>query len=226
MFFLTVYGGLAFAQGSGDEYTTFMKDGSVYAKLVDFMRVEKHGNTAKVTSGDITVIYVIDFLFSALCLWAAILAMTGVKVFEIKKYLWFVFSVTLCWYFMLISFKMLWGMLDFLVLKLRPELKSSLVDFFSVAMIVVAILTYIWLVARAFTLGFIGALSVTVLSHIFYFAILFLFAAIAPRNNHYCDMVRIYMGLGASVQEYLRDLYKLVSSNNLLMLVRLRFCHF
>lgn len=224
---LVVFGSLAFAQSSGEEYTKFVKEGSFYAKLAGFLRVEQqHANTSRVEAKDIIIVNLVDLLFSALCLWVAILVMTGVKALDIKKYLWFVVAVTLCWYSVLVGFKMLWGMLDFLVLRLRPELKDALVDFFSISMLTMAVLTYIWLLARTFSLGFIGALSVFGLSHVIYFAALFIFAAVAPRNDYYCELVRFHMGLAPSLQAYLRDLYKLVSNNNILVLLRLRFYHF
>lgn len=226
-FLLVVWSGISYAQSAGEEYTKFMKEGSTYAQLANFLRLEqRHTNASRVDTKDLIIVYAIDFVFSAFCLWIGVLVMTGVKVFEVKKYLWFFVAVTLCWYMMLIGFKMFWGMLDFLVIKLRPELKDAIVDFFSVSMIVVAILTYIWLLARTFSLGFVGALSVFAVSHIIYFAALFIFGAVAPQDNFYCELIRFRLGLGPSIQAYLKDLYKLVSSNNLLLLLRLRFYHF
>ena len=224
---LVMHGGLAFAQSAGEEYSKFMKEGSTYAKLAGFLRVEqKHTAASKVDSKDIAIAYAVDFFFSALCLWLAVLIMTGIKTLEIKKYLWFIVAATLCWYFILIGFKMFWGMLDFLVLRLRPELKDALVDFFSISILTMAVLTYIWLLARTFNLGFVGALMVFGLSHAIYFIGIFIFAAVTPTNNHYCELIRFRIGLGPSIQAYLRDLYKLVSNNNFLTLLRIRFYHF
>ena len=226
-FLLIACGTFSFAQSVGEDYAKFMKEGSTYAKLADFLRFEqKHVDAGKTDPRYTALVYAVDFLFSALCLWTAVVVMTGVKVVDVKKYLWFIVGVTLCWYFVLLGFKMFWGMLDFLVLRLRPELKDALVDFFSISMLVMAALTYIWLLARTFTLGFMGALSVFALSHIFYFAVLFIFAAVAPKNNYFCELIRMHLGLGPSIQAYLRDLYRLVSGSNILMLLRLRFYHF
>lgn len=226
-FLLVAGAGLSFAQSVGQDYAKFMKEGSTYAKLAGFLRLEQQRtDTSRVEAKDIVIVNAIDFFFSALCLWTAILVMTGVKVLEIKKYLWFVLAVTLCWYCMLVGFKLFWGMLDFLVIRLRPELKDALVDFFSISILTMAVLTYIWLLARTFGLGFVGSLSVFGLSHIIYFAAIFIFAAVAPVKDRYCELIRFHMGLAPSIQAYLRDLYKLVSSNNILVLLRLRFYHF
>ena len=227
LWFLAGAGPAAFAQGTDADYEKFVKENSLYAKVVNFLRVEQKQNiTSKVEAKDLIIIYAADFVFSAFCLWLAIVIMTGVKIFQFKQYFWFAVAFTIGWFFILLLFKMTWGMLDFLVLKFRPDFKNSLIDFFSITLLVMAALICIWLTARTFELGFMGALSVFFISNVIYFVILFIVTRVMPQNDYYTQLVRFHLGAGPSIRAYLTDLYKIVTHNNLLELVRLRFYHF
>ena len=87
-FFLAIGGSVSFAQRAEDDYAKFMKEDSVYANLANFLRYEQQRNyTSRNDVKDTVIVYVLDFLFSALCLWLAAWLMTGVKILDLKKYL-------------------------------------------------------------------------------------------------------------------------------------------
>jgi len=200
--------------------------GGFYSRVLDLLHAEQKDMSAvKTPAGDIAFVLVCDIAFSLLCLWAAIWTITGVKAFDPKKYGWFIVGLNLAWFGSLVGFDLLWGMLNFLVVKLRPDYRGNILDFLSVMMLATTVLIYIWVLARTFSLGFVGALSVFALSHAIYFAAIFIFSVVAPVDNHYCALVRSGMGLGPVIKGYLADMNHVAGDNGILALLRLRLFH-
>ena len=173
----------------------------------------------------VAVYITIDIVLSIVCLWTALYFVAGIRELEVKHYFWFLAALNAGWFAVLIFNYCCWGMLDFLVLRLRPELKGGMADFFSVAIVIESMMLYVWLIARNFSLNFFGALGAFLVSQSIYYVVLFIFSVAAPKTCFYCNIVNMHLGFISCAREYLYDVFKISSHQGLLSLLRFRAFH-
>ncbi len=215
-----------YSQSLQQDYEKFSKESSVYGKLIVWLHLERNDlKPVPFVLRDFLVVNAVDLVVSTFCLWLAILLLTSVKVPEPKKYFWLLVAFNIAWFAGLAFLHLIFNMLSFLVLRLRPELKVEIADFMTVITMATAVGLYVWLLARTFSLGFFGALSLMGLSHILYILIFFVFAVATPQTDPLCALLRNNLGLGGILKAYVRDIYQLVSGNGPMALMRLRLFH-
>ena len=224
LFTLTAALGCLFPLMAADDDAS--SDKGIYAAMTDFLYAQRpSGMEQPLTAQDAAVYIVVDVLVAFVCLWVALYFMSGQKIVEFKRYFWFFIALNIGWFVILYLNYFFWGMLDYLVLRLRPEYKNELLNFFFVAIIVESAVLYIWLLARNFSLDFIGAAGTFVISQAIFFIIFFIFSIAAPKNSTYCVVVNNHIGFLPSLHGYLRDAAAISSHGGVMSLIRLRFYH-
>lgn len=208
----------------GKESGGFLKKPNLYSHIINYLHKEKTiAKSSKLEPADFIVLALTDLLFSLFCLWLAILLLTGMKNLWVKRYLWFLFIFNLTWLIFLLLFKFAWEALDFMIVKLRPDLGPLIIDNFSLVVIITAGLIYIWLLARIFSLSFFSALGTFLISHLLYFSIIFLcILFVSPKESKLFNLVKENLGIRPIIQSYLLDINKITSGKNILTLVRIR----
>lgn len=211
----------------GKDYEKFLKKPGVYSTIINFLRHEESAEKAKPLSFDDTVILLSgDFVFSLVCLLLALLLLIGIKSLDIKNFFWFFFVVNISWFICMLLFRMCWDVLDFLVVRLRPDLGPAIVDSLSLIMIIVSGLVYIWILARTFHLNFLGALGVVFVSHLLYLLTIFLFFTFVNlEQNSLFSLFKQNIGARPVIDSYLSDIKKITSGNDILSFVRMRAYH-
>lgn len=210
------------------EFKGFFK-GDFYNRIINYIQKErkKTKGPLKLQPLEITFLTIIDLLLSGLSLWLAILLLTGMKTLVVKRYLWFLFIFNISRFILLVFFLGVWDVLDFLVIRLRADLKSVLLDNFSMVVIITFVLIYIWLLARTFGLNFFGALGTFLSSHLIYFLIIFLFIILIgiPEQIRLFNLIKENIGINSIVGSYLLDIDKITNEPGILSLIRISPFH-
>lgn len=209
------------------EYEQYLKKPSLHSTVINFLRKER--KVAKPVDFDIkdyAIIFSADFFLSALCLWLAIYFVTWKKTLITKPFVWFLFVINFGWFIFLLVLKVIWQILDFLVIKLRPELGALVLDNFSLILIIIAVLIYIWFLARTFELTFFGALKTLLFSHVPYLVIIFVFFLIFDfKENSLFELAKHKLGAKAIIRSYILDTQKISSGADVLTYIRIRPYH-
>lgn len=212
----------------GKEYEQFLKKRSgFYGIVINYLRQEQKAEKAQpLNFNDSLVLFGIDLAFSLFCLSLALLLLVGKKVLSVKNFFWFLFILNFSWFMFLLVYRMSWDVLDFLVMRLRPDLIHPISDSFCFIIIIISIAIYIWLLARTFHLGFNGSLGVFLVSHLFYLSVIFLvFTSVNLGEDNFFNLCKENLGLRPIIHTYLSDVNKISSSQNILSLVRVRPYH-
>lgn len=213
----------------GKEYEEFLKQPYLYSRIINYLRKEKEAEAEQSSDyglKDSIVLFAIDLFLSLLCLWLAILLLTGTKTVSMKRYLWFMFIFNLTWFIFLLLFRVAWQVLDFLIIRLRPDLGTAFIDNLSLVVIISAGAIYLWLLARTFGLNFYGSLGVFLISHLSYFLVIFLFFLfVGLRENLVFNLVKENLGIRPIIQSYLADVNKIIWGQNTLSFIRIRPFH-
>lgn len=208
-------------------YENFLKQPGLYSRIINFLRQESQIKK----NPDLEIKYFVilktfDLALSFSCLWLAFLLLLGKKRIWERNYLWFLFIINLSWFLFLIFLRLVWRSVDFLVIRLESDLRPVFLDNFYLLAILGAVCIYIWLQARSFQLNFIGTLKIFLVSHLVYFLIIFfLLALIGNKENTLFDSLRIKFGIRPAIQNYISDVDKATSGQDVLSFIRLRAFH-
>lgn len=227
LFTITLFLNIPAMAKDGKEYEEFLKKPHIYSNIINYLRQERSAKESfNLRIEDLVVLIIVDLFLSLFCLWLAIRLLSGMRTLSVKRYLWFLFIFNLTWFISLLVFNVAWQVLDFLVVKLRPDLGLLIIDNLYLIAIVVAMLIYIWLLARTFGLSFFAALGVFFTSHLLYFLIIFLlFPMVTFKENRFFNLVKKNLGVKSVIQGYLSDINKIVSGQNILSYIRIRPFH-
>jgi hypothetical protein len=198
---------------------------SVQDWLAGYLSADKQEAPEALTLEEHAVVYSLDLLLSLLCLWGTVWLLTKSNLFVFKRYFWFFVALNLAWAAVMSLLRAGWEVLDFLVIRLEPSLRPVCVHYFFFAMVILALVLFIWLLARTFSLGFFNAIKVCLMSNIAYFVILGLISFFLRVEAPLVWLVKDHLGLGASVSNYARDVGKITAKEPLASLMRLRLYH-
>lgn len=187
-----------------------------------FQKELKKGESKDIRPAETATLFFIDLVLSLVCLWLSLFSRT----FLAKPYLWFLFILNLSWFISLLILKAVWEILNFLVIRLEPNLANIVLHNFSLTVAITSGLVYVWLMARTFSLNFLGSLRAALSLHLFYFIIIFLtIGFIEPKENKRFNLLKENFGIGAVIRCYISDIHKITSKMPLLSLIRLRAFH-
>jgi len=225
IFFMSLFLTLPLEAEDRSDYKGFLNPTSLRNIVRDYFQIERRVRKSfSFKPEDFIVMVGLDLPLSLFCLWVALFFLTEIKSLVAKKYIWFLFVFNLSWFISLILLKGAWYILDFLIIRARPELLNRVVDNFSVGVMLIPIPIYIWLLARTFNLNFFGASITFFTSHLIYFLIGLLVLFI-PLENKVLDLVQKNVGFKPIVRSYLWDARKITSRQSILTLVKVRPFH-
>ena len=168
----------------------------------------------------------IDIVVSLLCLWLALVLVSGTWSLDFNRYMKFLLFFNIVWFGSLVLFKLLWAAFDYLVIKLQPDMAGIISRNFAIAVISLEIIVYLWLLARVFSMKFFGILLTCVITQLFYFTIIFLIVTFIPmQDSQLFGLLKNNLGFKAEVNRYFSNLYKLTSGENVISLVQLKAYH-
>ncbi len=204
----------------------FVEDsGAARLKVLNYLHEIAKEKAPDVGIKESVIIYTFDFGLSLFFLWLG-LFLNGIRGFRPKQYAWFLFAVNLFWFICLMVFRWVSNILDYLILNLRPDLSGVILDNLSLFIIFSALGVYIWLLARTFNLGFLGAIKVFIFSNFVYFLIIFvIFYFCAATENKLLDSAKATLGFKQAIHGYLGDLGKVSSGADILSFFRPRLYH-
>lgn len=213
---------------NGKDYEKYLRQPGVHTSIINFLRKEsKVQRPSALALPAYIILFAIDLSLSLLCLWVAVSILSDIKKLFIKNYLWFLFVINLGFFVLLFLFKAAWKVLDFLVIRLRPDLGPVVKDNFCLILIISAVLLYIWLLARMFNLNFFGASGVFFFSHLIYLALIYVFfLAVTVTDKSFLDFTRRSIGARPIIQDYLSDAKKIASGQGIISLFRIKPFHF
>lgn len=157
----------------------------------------------------------IDLVISFACLLLTLLLLTGRKAFSLKSYGWFLFSLNLSWFIFLLVLRLTWNILDYLLINLQPSLRTVIASGFYNVIIIAAVILYVWLLARSFSLNFYGASGTFLISNLCYFIVIFVFFILSGQK----------LGIEPFIKDYLSDVDKVTTGQNILSFIRFRPFH-
>ncbi len=203
-----------------------MEKSTVYNSIVGYMQSIDDTPWVQGSLEQGVFFFVIDLFFSLFCLWVSVWLFTREAKLVLRRYFWFILFFNLSWFCMLIFLKGAWLVLDYLIVRLQPDTIGVVLNNYISAVFIIAVIIYIWVLARTFGLTSLTALGTLVVSHLFYLIVVFLVLsfAVSPGSPQF-DAVRNYFGAKPIVFGYLSDIEKAVSSNNILDFVRIRPFH-
>lgn len=191
-----------------------------------FQKELKKEKSKDIRAEEAASLFFIDLVLSLGCLWLSLFFTAGYGTPPAKQYLWFLFILNLSWFIGMLILKAVWGILNFLVIRLEPNLAGVLLHNFSLTAAITSGLVYIWLIARTFSLNFFASLKVALILHLFYFIIIFLtIGFIEPKENRGLNLLKENLGIGAVIDCYISDIRKITSKIPLLSLIRFRAFH-
>ncbi len=207
-----------------DAFIEFLKSPDIYNWLLNYIHEAGKAGPVSLGIAESLVLFGIDLTLSFLCLYLSISALR-IRA-RAKQYAWFLFIWNFGWFIFLLIFKGIWEVLDYLVIELQPQLLGVVTDNFSIVVIFTAVLVYIWLLARTFSLGFFGATGLFFTSQAAYFAVIFtLFLFIQSPESGLLRAAQETLGLKPAVNCYLADIAKILSRQNILLLVKVKPYH-
>lgn len=210
---------------SPSAYDNFIAHHSLYRNIVMYFNYVKDAmGTYSFDYRDLAFMIGVDLPLSFLFLWMGLYSLSGRRELEIKNYLWFLFAVNIWRFLSFLFFYLVWVTIKDFVIVLRPQWQAPFLDVFSMYVISMFFVVYVWLLARTFKLELFGALKVFFVSHILYCAVAAL-AVFAIPDNRIASFIDKNMGLKPIVQGYLRDVGKISQGDNVFSLVRIRTYH-
>ncbi|MDD2702423.1 MAG: hypothetical protein PHC33_00200 [Candidatus Omnitrophica bacterium] len=212
--------------GQSESVVRPLEKSTVYNSIVEYL--QKVDDTSWEQGGlEQGVFYfVVDLFFSFFCLWVSLWLFTREIKLVFRRYFWFIFFFNLSWFCMLVFLKGVWMVLDYLVIRLQPDTIGVVLNNYISAVFVIALIIYVWILARTFGLTSLTAVGTLAVSHLFYLTIIFLVLSFAfPAESPQFNAVRNYFGFKPIVYGYLSDIEKAVSGNNILDFVRIRPFH-
>ena len=209
------------------EFRKFIKHPALASSIgAYFQRELKKEKSRDIRPGESAALFFADLVLSLACLWLSLLLAAGFKLFSAKQYLWFLFMLNLSWFILFAIFKGIWEVLNFLVIRLEPDLAAVTLHNFSLAVIITSSVVYIWLIARTFGLNFFASLKVALSLHLIYaVVILSIVGFVKPQEKRWLKLVEENFGLRAVADCYISDIRKITSKMPLLSLIRIRTFH-
>ncbi|MFA6216857.1 MAG: hypothetical protein WDL87_04300 [Candidatus Omnitrophota bacterium] len=208
------------AQGKSVEAASF------YQWLFDYTKPGEKEALVVVEFQDILILTGIDLLVSFVCVWLAFLFSIRIMAFDWKKFLVFFLNLNIGWFIVLLLFRGLWEIVSSLVIKLQPDLSGVFIQHFTIIILFVAVVFYLWLQARAFGLQFAESLKMFFISQCSYFMLVFLFFAfVSPWENRLVMAAQENLGIKPVIAAYVSDIEKVTSRRDLLSLARIRMFH-
>jgi len=200
---------------------------NIYTQAIDYLRLERQAEApANFTLVEFILFFALDLILSLFCLWAAVTLFSLIEVSFFRTFPWFLFIFNFTWFLILLLFRLAWMSLGLFLIRLQADLAPIIVDNFSFFIIIIACLIYIWLLARAFSLKFFGALGVFLTSHLFYFLIIFLFFSfVTIKENRFFNSAKENLGIKPVIKSYLSDVDNVTSAKSVLDLIRFRAFH-
>jgi hypothetical protein len=207
-----------------DAFIEFLKNPDIYNGLINYIHEGVKAAPPNLGIAEFLFIFSVDLLFSLGCMYLAMLCLR-IRA-NVKQYAWFLFIWNSGWFIFLLGFRGIWEALDYLVIRLDPGLLGVIADNFSISLIFAAVLVYIWLLARTFSLGFFGASGLFFLSQLFYFAVIFtLFLFLPLQEGGFLKSAQETLGLKPAINSYLADVVKILSRQNVLLLIKIKPYH-
>jgi len=173
--------------------------------------------TAAVTGADL-VLSLVSLLLTALIL-------SKFKDFRPKAYLWMLLAFNIAWFVILFLSSGAWEFCNFMLLRLRPELRGSTIDTFFWVMLAVTGLIYLWLMARSFQLTFTAAVITMVFSHMIYLGFALVIYMASFGNSPYLVLLQKQLGYKPAVESYRGVLDRIAAGEKVFSLMRLRAFH-
>jgi len=206
----------------------FISNLGIYNHIIKYIRQEKDKNKAVVLKPvQFIVLFAIDLILSLFCLWLTIFFLTCTKSLLVKPYIWFLFIWNIIFALQLIFFRGAWRFLEFVLVRLRPELTPGILEHFPIALISVGILLYIWLLARTFGFNFYGALGTLFFSHLIYFLLIFLVLILTVKldTRDLSSAIGQSLGVRNCINGYLADSENITGNKYILHLFRIKAFH-
>jgi len=227
LFIFTCFNTLTLNAQENKEYEKFLKQPGLYSKIINFLRQESQvKKNLDFEIKNFIILNTFDLLLSFSCLWLAFLLFFGKRRIWEKNYLWFLFIINFSWLLFLIFLRLVWRGVDFLVIRLDSDLRPVFLDNFYLLAISGAVCLYIWLQARSFQLTFFDTVKIFLVSHLFYFLIIFFcFLFIGAKENALFDLIRMRFGMQPIIQDYISDVEKVAFGQDMLSFIRLRAFH-
>lgn len=194
---------------SQSNYYPYQKNKTLYSHIINYFHSLETERSSSPRGKERIFIFLIDLVFSFVTLWMVLVLVAGIKKFNIKQYLWFWFAFNLSCLIFFIFYGFAWDTLYYLMIRLRPDLKSIVLDNFYLFSIVFPSGLYIWLLARTFSLNFFGACGIFVFSHLLYFLFSMLIITYVPSS--YFPFGE-FLGFKAIIKSYL-ECVDIISSN-------------
>ena len=216
----------ASAPAAKADTTPALQQSATYNTIVGYMQKIDETPFEQGKMDETVFFFGIDFVFSLLCLWVSVWLFTREIKLVPRKYFWFFFFLNLCWFCMLIFLKGIWLVLDYLIIRLQPDVIGAVLDKFIPAVFILALIIYVWILARTFGMTLFGSVGTLVASHLIYVIVIFLALSFAiPAGTPQFNAIRNYFGVKPIVYGYLSDIDKVISSNNILDFIRIRPFH-
>ena len=196
---------------------------------MDFLHkaVEEEGKRPQenMTVQESIIVIVGDLVVSLLCLCLAVFLVT--KVPASQKYLWFLFVFNVSWFVLCMIARGIWGMLDYLVIKLEPTYAVGIYDHFFIIFIIATMLVFIWLLARTFGLNFYGALGSFLVSHVIYFFVVaFVFTVFSfNTESRIFSLAKENMGIRSVISSYAQDMNNIARRADIGAFIKLKYYH-
>jgi len=202
---------------------SFIKNSLSY--LTGLAQEEKGKELPRLEPKDAVILTVGNLVLSLFCLLLAISLIAKASV--PKKYLWFLFIFNITWLIVTLIAKGVWSSLDYLIIKLQPDLAPRFYDHFLLYFVIATILVYVWLLARTFNLNFFGAVGSFVVAHIAYFFIVaFVFSVYRPSvQNALYLAARETTGARGVMASYIGDMNSITTHTSIYSFIKIKYFH-
>lgn len=203
-----------------------LDDSVVYDSIINFLRSVGEDSAPPLGGYAAVGVFLFEFVVSCMSLWLALWLFTGEKKFVVPRYLWFWGALNVYWYGILIFLKGAWMVLEYLVIRLQPDIVGNVMDKFIPAVVIFSLVLYVWLLARTFGLTFLGSWGVLLASHLIYFIVIFFLAIIVfPVGGEVFDTLKDHVGIRPIAYGYLSDVEKITSTSEVFYYIRARVFH-
>lgn len=214
------------AANYGDYQKIFKKKNPCFM-FIDFVNSEqKQVKNYKYNYYDYIVIGLINLPISFIAFWVGIRFFAGKrehqKTRRIKRYIWFLFASNLFWFLTVFVFTFLWGAVDYLVLRIQPNLFDFMVDVFIFTLFFFSIIIYLWLLSRTFELEFSDACKTAILVHLIYAITSAAILTVTPYDTKIGTSLRKNMGYKLLLRGYVIDTFNISENKPIINYLRLR----
>lgn len=230
LFFISLAISLLLIQPSrGEEKSSFFKNINFYQDLATYIQKEKSNLFSRefqplnLAIGEAVFLNILDLILSGSCLWLTMLILFRRVHFNVKAYLWFVFAYNICWFTVLALFRGAWKTLSFLVISQQADLETVILDKFCTLIVLSSVIIFIWLLARSFSLQFLGALETFFTLHLIYLAFILVFFQVFINFDHkLVRLARENLGLRPIMRSYFSEINKVSYGSNLFLLDKVK----